>query len=92
MLIFACVNTSFTQMFGVITTFPAEKAIVARERASKMYHVGAYFAAKVVAEMPFKLAPAMVYVTILYWFVGLRNSAGRFFIFMGIMLLQAIST
>ena len=91
-LVFATINTSFTQVFGIITTFPSEKAIISRERAGKMYHVGAYFMAKVVAEMPFKLVPNMVYTVILYWFAGLRSGADYFFIFFGIMLLQAIST
>lgn len=75
-----------------MTTFPHEKAIVSRERAGKMYHVSAYYLAKVVAEMPFRLLGNMIYAIILYWFVGLRSGADYFFIFLAIILLQAVST
>ena len=76
----------------MVTTFPDEKAIVSRERAGKMYHVGAYYSAKLISELPFRLLGNVLYATILYFFVGLRSGAHHFFIFLGIVLLQAIST
>lgn len=73
-------------------TFPAEKVIVSRERAGKMYHVSAYYLSKVISEMPMRIFGNMLYAIILYWFVGLRAEARRFFTFFGIILMQAIST
>ena len=40
--------------------FPAERAIIFRERASKSYQVSSYFLAKLVAEQPLRILSTLV--------------------------------
>lgn len=68
-----------------------EKPIIQRERASKGYHISAYFFSKVLAEMPIRLLANLLYVTLLYWITGLSSSAEKFAIFLGILLLEAVA-
>ena len=41
-------------------SFPAERPIVFRERASKSYRVSAYFLSKLVAEQPLRILSTLV--------------------------------
>lgn len=51
-LFFLLINQSFSGTFGIIFLFPTERGIVFKERASRSYHVGAYFWSKSMAELP----------------------------------------
>ena len=51
-LFFLLINQSFSGTFGIIFLFPMERGIVFKERASRSYHVGAYFWSKSMAELP----------------------------------------
>lgn len=68
-LFFIAIFTAFGNMLQVINTFPAEKAIVNRERSSKSYRVSAYFLSKVLAETPLRILAALIFSSIVYWMV-----------------------
>ena len=51
-LFFIVVNGAFGSIFGILFLFPTERTIVLKERASRAYHVGAYFLSKTLAELP----------------------------------------
>lgn len=51
-LFFLLINQAFSGIFGIIYLFPSERGIVFKERASRSYHVGAYFWSKSMAELP----------------------------------------
>jgi len=81
LLFFISINQFFNAFFGVLNTFPKEKPIVQRERASKSYSVSAYYLAKFFSELPFTIAPPFIFCCIIYFMANLNPDADRFFIF-----------
>jgi ABC-type multidrug transport system ATPase subunit len=65
---------SFNAMFAAIFSFPMERTIIFKERASGSYHLSAYFLAKTTSEAPTLLSlPAMFFI-IAYWLAGINKS------------------
>eukprot|EP00850_Spirogloea_muscicola_P001102 SM000004S14972 [mRNA] locus=s4:536113:537672:+ [translate_table: standard] len=87
-LFFTAIFTAFNGIFQMITTFPSERAIITRERSANSYRVSAYYPGKVVAEWPLRIMGIAIYVLIVYWIVHLQQTAAKFFIFGGIVLLE----
>jgi ABC-type multidrug transport system permease subunit len=46
-----------------------------------------YFIAKNISEIPLQLVYPTIFVTITYWMVGLNSDPGRFFSYLGLVLL-----
>lgn len=90
-LFFITINVGFGGIFTIINTFPAERLVVNRERASKSYNIGAYYLGKLVGELHVRLLPTLLYTLVLYYFVGLYPEASRYFTFIGVALLLALT-
>ncbi|GBG79617.1 hypothetical protein CBR_g29766 [Chara braunii] len=86
-IFFISIFTAFGAVFQMITTFPFERAIVNRERAANAYRVSAFYPAKVISEWPLRIIPGMIFVTIVYFIIGLDNRAEKFFQFLLIVIL-----
>lgn len=71
----------FQALFSALLTFPNERPILSKERASGSYRLSAYFWAKSFAEAPLRLIFPTLYQIISYWMVGVRDDAGVFFAF-----------
>jgi hypothetical protein len=89
-LFFACVTQGIIASFQCISSFPSERAIVLRERASGAYFVSAYFAAKTVVDVLTQLWGPCLFTVIVYFMIGYQMVASKFFIYMGFMMLDAI--
>lgn len=72
----------FDGTFTAIFTFPSERAIIFKERASGSYHLSAYFLSKTISEMPTRLSLPCMYWAIAYWMAGINYS---FLVFLGTM-------
>lgn len=70
----------FSAMYGAIFTFPMERSIILKERASGSYHLSAYFLAKTTSEAPTLLALPTIYMTLSYWMANVNSS---FLLFLG---------
>jgi len=68
---------TFSALFG----FPAERAIIFKERASGSYHLSAYFMSKTLSEMPTRLVLPLLFLTITFWMTAANSS---FAIFLGV--------
>eukprot|EP00871_Galdieria_phlegrea_P002746 jgi/Galph1/3472/GphlegSOOS_G2149.1 len=90
-LFFILINQSFVSIFGTVFAFPLERSIVLRERASGMYRVSAYYLTKTFAELPRSIILSLVFCTILYWMVGLRDDARSFFLFLVVVFLTSLT-
>eukprot|EP00963_Diacronema_lutheri_P006163 scaffold524_cov357-Pavlova_lutheri.AAC.4 len=90
-LFFITINVGFGGIFTIINTFPAERLVVNRERASKSYNIGAYYLGKLFGELHVRLLPTLLYALVLYYFVGLYADASRYFTFIGVALLLALT-
>jgi ABC-type multidrug transport system permease subunit len=91
-LFFLLVNQAFSCTFGIIFLFPAERLIVLKERASRLYHVGAYFWSKTASELPRTIIVSLIFCIITYFMVELRSGAGYFFAFYAIVLMTTLAS
>lgn len=69
----------FFPLFNAIFTFPQERLMLEKERASGMYKLSSYFMAMIVGDLPMELVLPSVFVTITYWMAGLKPTATSFF-------------
>jgi ABC-type multidrug transport system ATPase subunit len=79
----------FFPAWKALLTFPAERAVILRERNSGSYRLSAYFIAKCLNEIPFLWEIPVLLVVISYFAVGLHLTPEAFFIFLFIILLSA---
>ena len=68
-------------------TFQEERPVFLREYASKLYTVGAYYSAKIFAEIPVLSITPMIFAVIVYFKIGLAITAVQFFYFYLVLLL-----
>ena len=92
LLFFAVVNQAFTGSFGVIFLFPAERAIVLKERASKSYRTSAYFWSKTFSDIPRLFITKMIFLLIVYFMTGLRPGANNFFAYFIILFMTQLAS
>jgi ATP-binding cassette subfamily G (WHITE) protein 2 len=81
LLFFCVINQGIFGALLAVNSFPAERAIVRRERAAGTYLVSAYFVAKVTAETLVQLVYPLVFSAIVYWLTGLDPVASKFIVF-----------
>jgi hypothetical protein len=77
----------YTLMLGLLS-FPLERAVIDKERASGSFRLSAYFVAKSLAEAPLKLVLPTLFLIIAYWMARINNN---FAIFLGILVFQLLS-
>jgi hypothetical protein len=76
-----------TMMQGILS-FPFERAVINKERASGSFRLSAYFIAKSLAEAPLKLVLPTLFLIIAYWMARINNNFG---IFLAILMFQLIA-
>jgi len=81
----------FDGTFTAIFTFPSERDIIFKERASGSYYLSAYFLSKTLSEMPTRMALPAIFWTIAYWMSGVNYSFYVFLGTMGCMLLAVLA-
>ncbi|XP_073042202.1 ABC transporter G family member 9-like [Primulina eburnea] len=69
----------FYPLFQAIFTFPQERMMLAKERASGMYRLSSYFMALTLGDLPMELVLPTVFVVITYWMAGLKQTPQCFF-------------
>ncbi len=52
-----------------------------REYANRMYGTLPYYLSKTTVELPYQLILPILMAVLVYWIIGLRNTAGCFWIF-----------
>ena len=89
-LYFLPINTSFAVLFPILTPLALQRAVMRRERSGGLYRTSSFFLSKWLVEIPSNVLQKVPFFVILYWMVGLRASAGAFFIFLGVNCLHTI--
>ncbi|BFY98583.1 hypothetical protein BsWGS_01622 [Bradybaena similaris] len=82
-------NTTFSNMFGVINSFPHELAIFLREYGTGLYRADVYYFTKSIAELPLFCLISILYTTITYWMIGLYASWDAYLIATAVLVLTA---
>uniref|UniRef100_A0A7S4AW38 ABC transporter domain-containing protein n=1 Tax=Pseudo-nitzschia australis TaxID=44445 RepID=A0A7S4AW38_9STRA len=81
----------FDAMFQSFLMFPAERAVVLKERASGSYKLSAYFMGKTTSEMPARLALPLIYMVISFWMAAISSQFSMFVATTVISLLSVIA-
>jgi len=68
----------FDAMFQSFMAFPAERAVVLKERASGSYRLSAYFMGKTTSEMPARLVLPLIYMIISFWMASISTQFSMF--------------
>ncbi|CAF0837440.1 unnamed protein product [Adineta steineri] len=76
-----------TLMMGLLS-FPFERSVIDKERASGSFRLSAYFIGKSLAEAPLKLVLPTCFLIIAYWMARINNN---FAIFLAILVFQLLS-
>jgi ABC-type multidrug transport system ATPase subunit len=77
-IFFIVVNQGFDAAFGIIFGFPLERAVLMRERATGAYRTITYFFSTVMIGCTKTVVLNCLFLSIVYWAVGLRESASAF--------------
>ncbi|KAL0314188.1 UNVERIFIED_CONTAM: ABC transporter G family member 25 [Sesamum angustifolium] len=64
--------------FNAVFTFPQERAIFMKERASGMYTLSSYFMARITGDLPMELVLPTLFLSITYWMTGLKPELSAF--------------
>ncbi|GFO40888.1 ATP-binding cassette sub-family g member [Plakobranchus ocellatus] len=82
-------NTSFSNLFAVVNSFPIELAVFFREYGTGLYRSDCYYLAKTIVEIPVFILITILFGTVTYWMIGLYESIDAFLIAVGVLLLTA---
>ncbi|UJR07236.1 hypothetical protein I4U23_011524 [Adineta vaga] len=74
-------------IMGSLLSFPFERLVIAKERASGSFRLSSYFMAKSLAETPLKLVLPTLFLLIAYWMARINNNFG---VFLGILVFQLL--
>ncbi|CAF0722180.1 unnamed protein product [Adineta ricciae] len=75
-------------LMGGLLSFPFERSVIEKERASGSYRLSSYFIAKSLAEGPLKLILPTCFLIISYWMANINPNFG---IFLAILVFQLVA-
>ena len=76
----------FFPLFQAIFTFPHERLVLTKERASGMYRLSSYFMSRMAGDLPMELVLPTAFIIIVYWMAGLKPHASSFFLTLTVLL------
>ncbi|SPR01275.1 unnamed protein product (mitochondrion) [Plasmodiophora brassicae] len=83
------INQTFGVVMPIIGVLPVSKALIRRERSAGTYRAGSAFLARVITGGFLPIISCVYLTAVVYWPIGLRNSASQFFIFVGCVSLHS---
>ncbi|KAJ7562979.1 hypothetical protein O6H91_03G091500 [Diphasiastrum complanatum] len=92
LIFFMSIFWAFFPLFTAIFTFPQERAILAKERASDMYRLSAYFLSRTLGDVPMDMLLVLIFIIIVYFMTHLHLSAGAFFLTTLTIILDAVTS
>lgn len=88
---FISIGLLMSSLTPVELVFPTERNVFLKEEGAKMYSTFSYFLSRNVIEIPYSILFPLLQALIMYWFVGLANTATQFFIFYLVSYLLTIN-
>ncbi|XP_052791391.1 uncharacterized protein LOC128225564 [Mya arenaria] len=89
LLFFIVTYWTFNPAFEAISTYPAEKPVIAKERAAGAYRLSAYYIAKCTSDLPLSFSLPTFMFLVLFVMAGL-GGVPEFFMTYPIVLLQVL--
>ncbi|PNH03162.1 ATP-binding cassette sub-family G member 1 [Tetrabaena socialis] len=71
----------FTPSYTAVTNWSSERLLLKRELGQKLYGMTTFYLARYSVVIPFQIAQSLLFVSVVYFFVGFQASAGGFFTF-----------
>uniref|UniRef100_A0A7N0V0K0 ABC transporter domain-containing protein n=1 Tax=Kalanchoe fedtschenkoi TaxID=63787 RepID=A0A7N0V0K0_KALFE len=90
LLFFYSVIWGLYPVYQAIFTFPPERKMLEKERASRTYRLSSYFMARTIGDLPMELVLPSFFLIITYWMAGLKHSASNFFHSLFTLLLNVL--
>ncbi|KAI3792886.1 hypothetical protein L2E82_06777 [Cichorium intybus] len=90
MLFFFSVFWGFYPLYNAVFTFPQERRMLIKERASGMYRLSSYFLARTISDLPLELALPTAFTFILYWMGGLKPDPTTFILSLLVVLYNVL--
>lgn len=91
-LFFCVIHQGIVASLQGTHSFPLERALMLRERASGAYTVSAYFLGKTLADIVImQLLPPILFTCVVYPTIGFAPSTDQFFMFMFFMILTSMA-
>ncbi|XP_050214557.1 ABC transporter G family member 14 [Mercurialis annua] len=90
LLFFFSVFWGFYPLYNAVFTFPQERRMLLKERASGMYHLSSYFFARTIGDLPLELALPTLFVFIIYWMGGLKPDPLTFILSLLVVLYNVL--
>eukprot|EP00897_Mesotaenium_endlicherianum_P001659 jgi/Mesen1/1520/ME000132S00455 len=78
LLFFMVLFWGFFPLMSAIFTFPQERAMLAKERASNMYRLSAYFMSRTLSDIPLEYCLPVLFMVVVYWMANLKATADAF--------------
>jgi len=78
-------------MFAALFSFPQERIVILKERATASYRLSAYYLATTMAELPVRLAMPFIFLVISYWMAVPTLGVSTFFAILPICLLSVVT-
>lgn len=80
LVFFELLFLGFRALFTALFTFPDERKMLLKERASGMYRLSAFYFARLASDLPMDMAIPTIFIILVYFLGGLRvDGAGWFF-------------
>ncbi|KAI3820575.1 hypothetical protein L1987_08123 [Smallanthus sonchifolius] len=80
----------FFPLFQAIFTFPQERLMLGKERASGMYKLSSYFVSRTLGDLPMEMVLPTLFCVITYWMAGLKPAVGSFLYALFTLLLSVL--
>lgn len=91
-LFFFVVFWSFFSVFQALYTFPTERSVLNKDRASGSYRLSAYYLAKTCVEIPADVIYPLGFILIVYWAINLNPSPLSFLLTIVTLLTSVITS
>jgi energy-coupling factor transporter ATP-binding protein EcfA2 len=83
---------SFIAMFATLFTFPGERAVLNKDRASGAYRLSDYYVARTLVETPEECLYPGIFSVIVYYVVGFNASGRAFVVFVVVLMISVLTS
>ncbi|XP_048781230.1 uncharacterized protein LOC125683804 [Ostrea edulis] len=90
LLFYMGMHLGFTPLFDTVIAFPLERMVITKERLAGWYRLSAYYLAKMTSELVLILIQPLIFITIIYWCVGL-NGVSSYYATLGTLCLHSLA-
>lgn len=92
LIFFIAIFWGMFPLFTAIFTFPQERAMLTKERASDLYRLSSYFMARTLGDLPLDLVMPTIFVIIVYFMTNLELTFAAFFLTLLTVYLNVVTS